>query len=686
MKNLSLRTKLALGFGCMILIAVALGVAGFYSSAQSATAIHALTADALPASQALLTIDAQANSVKAATRTLLNLDSDPAIRQRQTTTIASAREAYTKAFQTYEALARTAEDETAWKQLQDEWQAWRETNNEFFRLSAEFDQLTESLDRSERGKTTRYRPALQQTVIEAKEARSEFKEQIQEWKNILLRGQNPDDFAKHLAAFNNQEKTVQAIVAELRGLLRDLGLDPATADRLADAHRELGNKYREALKSYDAGNVDASKTVDKLVRGMDRPVADAFDAIAAQIATAETKVRTLQAALDHQLLTVGRDAQQKVDVSLARLLTSNDARVAAESGDAARMGTFFKTLSVIAAAVALVIGLALAFVITRSITRGINAVTDTLSAGASQVVSAAGQVSSSSQSLAQGANEQAAALEETSASIEELSSMTKRNSENAEKANALAKQARVAAERGSTDMEAMSTAMSAIKASGADIAKIIKTIDEIAFQTNILALNAAVEAARAGEAGAGFAVVAEEVRNLAQRSAQAAKETAKQIETAIANTNQGVQISDKVAGALAEIVTQARQVDELVAEVAGASKDQSQGIGQVSTAVVQMDKVTQSNAANAEESASAAEELNAQAESMREAVARLLAMIDGDRGTTSVAAPTVSPTPQRAMMPVHAVPAKTRQLHPPVAAATGVGLHKGKHDDSFADL
>jgi len=178
-------------------------------------------------------------------------------------------------------------------------------------------------------------------------------------------------------------------------------------------------------------------------------------------------------------------------------------------------------------------------------------------------------------------------------------------------------------------MESMSAAMSGIQASSAQVAKIIKTIDEIAFQTNILALNAAVEAARAGEAGMGFAVVAEEVRSLAQRSAMAAKETAEKIQDAIAKTSQGADGCQKVSIGLREIVASIRNVDGLVAEVSAASKEQSQGISQVNTAVSQMDKVTQSNAATAEESASAAEELNSQAESLNAMVARLLEVLEG---------------------------------------------------------
>jgi len=280
--------------------------------------------------------------------------------------------------------------------------------------------------------------------------------------------------------------------------------------------------------------------------------------------------------------------------------------------------------------IALVLGIGLAFVISRSISAVLRRVSASLGDGSQQVAAASGQVSASSQSLAEGASEQAASLEETSSSLEEMASMTKRNAENAQKANDLAKQARTAADKGAGDMQTMSTAMEAIKVSSDNIAKIIKTIDEIAFQTNILALNAAVEAARAGEAGMGFAVVADEVRNLAQRSAQAAKETADKIEGAIGNTAQGVEISRKVAETLNEIVVKARQVDELAAEVAGASKEQTQGITQINIAVGQMDKVTQNNAASAEECAAAAEELNAQAETMKHSVGELLQLVGGN--------------------------------------------------------
>jgi methyl-accepting chemotaxis protein len=263
------------------------------------------------------------------------------------------------------------------------------------------------------------------------------------------------------------------------------------------------------------------------------------------------------------------------------------------------------------------------------IARQLQALASNLAQASDSLASSASQVATASQSLAEGASAQAASLEETSSSLEEMSSTTKSNAENASHVKDLGTQARKAGDSAVGKMQAMGAAMGAIKASGGDIAKIIKTIDEIAFQTNILALNAAVEAARAGAAGAGFSVVADEVRRLAQRCAEAAKETAAKVEDAVQKSAKGADISSQVASSLAEIVGQARQVDELAGEVAHASQEQSQGIAQVNIAVTQMDKVTQSNAAHAEESASSAEEMMAQAEALRQVVGDLLQLVGG---------------------------------------------------------
>lgn len=297
---------------------------------------------------------------------------------------------------------------------------------------------------------------------------------------------------------------------------------------------------------------------------------------------------------------------------------------------------FWLTVSTIPAI--LLLGAGGVWMIKFRIARPLNAVISHLHGTAKSLGQAIEQIASAGQSLANGASAQAASLQETSASLEEMSGMTKRNADHAQSAKSLATLTRESAETGATDMREMSAAMDEIKSSSDNIAKILKTIDEIAFQTNILALNAAVEAARAGEAGMGFAVVAEEVRSLAQRSADAARETATRIDESIQRSERGVEISRKVASSLEDIVLKARQVDELIADIATASVEQNQGILQLNTAVVEIDRVTQANASSAEESASGAQELAAQARGLRKSVDDLQKLVGSSLDSETPAA------------------------------------------------
>jgi len=288
-----------------------------------------------------------------------------------------------------------------------------------------------------------------------------------------------------------------------------------------------------------------------------------------------------------------------------------------------------KKIMLIIALVGILAIIAVAILMSRSITGPINRVISGMQASADQVASASGQVSSASQQLAEGASEQASSLEETSASLEIMASGAKVSATNSEQANGKSQGAKVQAERGQSAMVQLNSAMEKIKSSSDETAKIIKTIDEIAFQTNLLALNAAVEAARAGDAGKGFAVVAEEVRNLAQRSAEAAKGTTELIAGSQENSNLGVSATGEVSSILEEVVGSIMEVSDLIQDVTTSANNQSRSVGEINTAVSQLDSVTQGNAAGAEESASAAEEMSAQASEMQSLVQQLVGIITG---------------------------------------------------------
>ncbi len=287
--------------------------------------------------------------------------------------------------------------------------------------------------------------------------------------------------------------------------------------------------------------------------------------------------------------------------------------------------------------VALGVGLVTMLVV-RRVNAELRQATSEMAEGAEQVASASSQVSAASQSLAQSSSEQAASLEETSASSEDITSMTRKNAENAQVTAKLTVEVDQRVGQANESLKEMIVSMKDINTASDKISRIIKVIDEIAFQTNILALNAAVEAARAGEAGLGFAVVADEVRSLAQRSAQAAKDTAAMIEESIAKSGEGSRKLDQVATAISAITESVSKVKTLADEVNLGSQEQARGMEQISHAISQMEQVTQRTAASAEESASASEELNAQADAMRSVIQRLRAMIDGESAASAASA------------------------------------------------
>ncbi len=413
----------------------------------------------------------------------------------------------------------------------------------------------------------------------------------------VVRSQDPDEIERLLA----KSKATDAEVAR--------ALEPLAA-AVRDAWRTLAEREEKAVAAVLVG--DSGRASELLLREVGPCVQRLEQALAADLSTRQAEQARLREGAQREL----------------------------------RRANFAVAAVAITAALALVV---FGFVLRRNIGRRLGESCGSLDTMSAQLRGTLHELAGTSKILADGASQQAAAIEETSATLEEISGMTRSNAESAGHAREVVRETRTAAETGHTDMREMTTAVAAIKSSSDQIASIIKTIDEIAFQTNILALNAAVEAARAGEAGAGFAVVAEEVRSLAQRSAVAARETAAKIEDAVRRTGEGVRISEKVGRALEEIVTRVRRTDELITAIAGASSEQQKGLEQLGGAVAAMEKVTQANAASAEETSASTQELERHAAALSAVVGELGLLAGRAAATQAAAAPSRVSDPSERM-------------------------------------
>ncbi|MEO8103800.1 MAG: methyl-accepting chemotaxis protein, partial [Betaproteobacteria bacterium] len=446
------------------------------------------------------------------------------------------------------------------------------------------------------------------------------------WKNLLLRGGEARDYDTYTKAFENSSRAVTEDLKSLVPVMKAIGLNAQSVDKALSEHEALDKKYLEAIKTYNATDPQRAETVDRSVRGIDRAATDHIDAIVKEI-------RERGDMVEKELAATARDernmlvtwlllvATLAVSVSLmlgwiiirsivvpleeattiAQRVASGDltARIEVTSND--ETGRLLQAL--------------------KRMTDSLSALVEEVRIGAETVTTASTQIAAGNADLSSRTEEQASSIEETAASIEELTSTVNQNAENAKEADKLAMSASEIANRGGDVVNKVVVTMDSIQGSSKKISEIIGVIDGIAFQTNILALNAAVEAARAGEQGRGFAVVASEVRSLAQRSASAAKEIKGLITDSVETVDSGSKLVDEAGRTMQEVVRSVKRVSDIIGEIATATNEQSSGIGQVNTAVLELERVTQQNAALVEESAAASESLKHQATRLAETVA-----------------------------------------------------------------
>ncbi len=635
-KQRTIGRSLFLAFTLLAGITAGLGAAAYYAALVGAHNVADLSGTRLPSSESLLTIKNDAENIRGTMRTLGIAGLPVELWDRQYSNISKARGECAEAWRRYADLPRTAEQAATWEKLQAAWTQWQALNDNYLEVCkqvrgsgiadpAEFGRKIEAFAGDHYALMERVRRLIDKG--ESFEGCTDPAAcRFGEWLTAF-KADNPE-VSRAVQASVEPHRHLHECVARVKGLV----VQGKKQEAAASFEQDMQSVVKATFAQFDALRKSADNT------GLLREKGQAL------------------------LFGPNTDAQRAAIALVDQLLGSNQQLASAAVQRANRQSAILKTASLGVGVAGLLAGVLLGTFITRSINRNLKRIVSQLNEGSVQLQGAAGQVSDASQQLAEGASEQAASLEESSGALQEMSAAGRVNAEQARSADALAGEARQAAVEGDRSMSQLQAAMAGINESSTQVSRIIKVIEEIAFQTNLLALNAAVEAARAGEHGKGFAVVADEVRNLAQRAAQAAKETTGLIEGSVDSARRGSESAGQVGQALTAIMDQTTRVSDLIKNMAKGSEEQADGVNQLNTAVSQIDQVTQRNASEAEECAAASEELLAQAGALSEIVGHLVAMVGGQTNSTSPAAhaAVTSRQPSHKIAVAAKLPAKTK--------------------------
>jgi methyl-accepting chemotaxis protein len=510
----------------------------------------------------------------------------------------------------------------------------------------------------------------------SRKAQVQFKSQVQEWKNILIRGGSAEDFAQHESRFLKSAAAVQSELTGLAPMLVSIGMPTADLEKAIAEQGALTKQYQDAMQQYDAKEPQRAQIADKGVRGIDRAatqriddlvksVSERGDALGKEFAAdyASRRKATLfwlvvcavtalvLSVCAGVLITSSIVRPLRTATAVAQRVATGDLTADIEVTSKDETGQLLQSL--------------------KTMNNSLRGIVGEVRNSSESVSAASEQISTGNAELSARTEQQASSLEETAASMEELASTVRQNAENARQATQFAVSAADLAGKGGEVVDRVVKTMDEIQASSKKISEIIGVIDGIAFQTNILALNASVEAARAGEQGRGFAVVASEVRNLAQRSATAAKEIKGLISDSVHSVDAGSKLVDEAGRTITDVVTSVKRVSDAIGEIAAATGEQSTGINQVNEAVTELDRVTQQNAQLVDESATAAESAKQQA--LRLAAAVAVFKVDRHERVPGAAQPAALVSP-KAKQPAPQLQVKSAAV-PALAPAVGEWSH-----------
>jgi|GEM_PF-3502714 len=637
--KLSLQIKILAGFAAVTLVSLVVGGLG-WNGLRYVTAKMSVTGSAdLPAMEAIARIISNQGQVKAAVRSLVNPEVSRTTRMALYADIEAALAAADQAIADFDKLPKSAGVADLWQDFGDKWQAWVTDSRQSVAISQKIDAL--AIDNP------------QKLALEAENKFGSYRDWAFKVNSAILKKQPINvpmeveklDFGTWLIELKSESKAVLAgrdtLLAELRG---GVGAVKQIQDFLDIDEVDLAKDVfvAEVLPSID---------------GVNRKLVAIMDPIHAVLSLYEELSRH-----DLEKTEVSLAATEKIfDAITGQTRQSVQGNLEASESFARKVAVGLLAVIAAGAVISMLIGLFIGRGISRPLQRFIDELTD----NSRQVAESSAVVSEASLALSDGASSQAAALEEAAASLEEVANMSRSNADNAYHADTFMREVVEVMGHTSSSMTTLVASMEAISNASAETTRIVKTIDGIAFQTNLLALNAAVEAARAGEAGAGFAVVADEVRNLAMRAGEAAKNTAELIDRTDRQIKEGTAMARKTSESFATVSERTTKVVSLVSEIADASKEQAKGTMQINQAVTEVDKITQRNAASAEETASAAESMAALAAQAQEVVNGLASLISGGQACMDLPS---NITPNEQALPatpaVKVLPAKaTAQSH-----------------------